>query len=131
MAVALCLTSGLPWIVRGAVAFPVLVCAARVLRRYVFLRGEQSLRGVEWSATPSRYSLLMGPSLRRVPATPDCCRRYGPGLWLLRFQSEEGLVTAMIDTRCQNAADIRRLARQLFAGEDAPAGRPGREIAGS
>lgn len=123
MAVTLCLSAGLPWILRGLLAAMVVAFGGASLWRYVLLRGPRSLRALEWSVDEPTYGLWLGQSGRRLPACADGCRRYGAGVWLLRFQTREGVVGALVDARCQDPRAIRRLSRQLSTLPDPPAGR--------
>jgi len=131
-AVALCAWCGLPAAVRGLLAALVLVTGGAALRRYVFMRGARGLRALEWPADEAgTYLVSVGSSGRWLPAIPQDCRRYGAGLWLLRFETGEGRVGALVDARRQEPRAIRCLAWQLFGRAGHSEGSAGRELPGS
>jgi hypothetical protein len=113
-----------PW--QLAIIAAVLAITVIPIRRQVFLRGDRAVRALEWSAAePGSYYVRLGPSARRLTASPGACQRYGPYLWVLRFETSEGLVQLLIDARRQDPRATRRLACRLF-GTRANPGRSGR-----
>jgi hypothetical protein len=99
------------------------LAAWRVVRRFVLLCGPGSLRAVEWNA---RGDLLVqtgsGHRLAAVPARG--CRQYGIGLWILRFDTTSGAVSALLDTGLQDPVAMRRLSRRLGWGAAGHSGLP-------
>lgn len=129
MAVASILMAELPALVECLLAILVAGAGIFALWRSVFLRGSRALRALEWPVGEGTFHVCLGASGRRLPAVPEGCRRYGP-LWLLRFETPEGVAQLLVDARCQDARALRRLGRRLFddsASRDAafPAGRRG------
>jgi hypothetical protein len=104
---------GLPWVVRAGVVLGFGVVGAVWVRRTVLLRGPRALRAVEWTAL-GRFSVRLGESRRCLPAEPaPGCQRYGPKLWILRFDTAEGAVQAIVDPSRLDPGAVRRLGRQL------------------
>jgi hypothetical protein len=115
-AVMLTFQSSLPMVFQFAIAASTLWAGGMALHGYVLLRGASALRGLEWPAgEEGAYFVHLGPGLRRLPASPEGCERYGEQLWLLRFRTGEGWVKALIDTSGQDPRSLRRLGRRLFA----------------
>ena len=127
MALALCLSSGLPLVCRWLIAALVAVSVGATLWRFVLLRGPRSLRALEWrgEGIPA-YFVCLGSAGTRLPAIPEECRRYGISLWLLRFRTRTGVVSLLVDAGRQDPHAIRRLGRRLF-----DAGVPNEVVPGS
>jgi hypothetical protein len=83
------------------------------IRRTVLLRGGRAMRAVEW--TPNgQFSVQLGKSRHRLPAEPARgCQRYGTRLWILRFDTAGGAVTAVVDPSRLDPGAVRRLGRHL------------------
>lgn len=95
------------------------------IRRFVWLQGRRSIRALEW-AGQDRFQIRLGNGGRRLPAIPEGCRRYGPGIWLLYFRTSEGRLGLAVDTRIQEPAALRRLSRSLDWGVTSASTVPGR-----
>jgi hypothetical protein len=114
MAVILTLQCGLPLCLRVLISALVLVAGGITLRRHVLLRGPRALRALRWPGEEGGCDVYLGPGFRRMTASLEDPRRYGPHLWLLRFRTTEGLVEAFVDTGRQDPHAVRRLAGCLF-----------------
>ncbi len=129
LAMASILLAELPALLECLLAILVAGAGGLALWRFVFLRGSRALRALEWPVSEGTFHVCIGVPGRRLPAVPEGCRRYGP-LWLLRFETAEGVAQLLVDARCQDARALRRLGRRLFdasASGDAafPVGRQG------
>jgi hypothetical protein len=117
-AVLVTLAADFAWTLRLSVAVGVAAAGARAVWRYVLLKGARAVRSLEWREADARveFFLLLGPNGRRLPAVPQACLRYGHSVWLLRFETPEGLHRLLVVTACQDPAVLRRLSRRLDWG---------------
>ena len=114
LAAALIQYSEMPDLISAALGVLVLGAGGFISWRFVFLRGARALRSVEWQENGEGGFLVeLGRPGRRLAAIPEGCRRHAH-LWLLRFQTGEGVVQALVDARRQQPRPLRRLARRLF-----------------
>jgi hypothetical protein len=112
-----------PWPIRILGGLLLILTTGRAVVRFVSLRGPRSLQAIEWGAGPG-FLVRLGDG-RRLPAiAARGCRRYGIGLWVLRFDTISGPVAAVIDTRRQEPRSLRRLSRRLGWGPEGHSGRP-------
>ena len=120
---ALAGASMLPWLVRILGGLLLIFITNRAVARFVALRDPRSLHAIEWG-TESGLLVRLG-SGRRVPAVAARgCRRYGIGLWILRFDTLSGAVAVVIDTRLQEPRSLRRLSQRLGWGPEGHSGLP-------
>jgi hypothetical protein len=120
---ALASAAALPWLVRILGGLLLILVTGRAVERFVSLRGPRSLHAIEWGTNPG-FLLLLGNG-RRLPAVAARgCRRYGIGLWILRFDTISGPVAALVDTRLQEPRALRRLSRRLGWGPSGHSGQP-------
>ena len=106
----------LAWVWRASIAISVLVAGGRTVWRCVLLRGPRAVRALEWQEPPggpARFFLWLGEPARRLPAVPQGCRRYGVFIWVLRFETAEGVRQLLVNTACQEPVALRRLSRRL------------------
>jgi hypothetical protein len=103
----------MPWLLRAGLVSGLVSGAWFWLRPAVLLRGSHALRAVEWSAA-GQFLVEAGEERRRLTATPAAgCQRYGARLWILRFDTTDGPLVAVIDSTSHHADSIRRLGRCL------------------
>ena len=114
LALILVWSADLPAALRLALCLPLAVAPA-TLRRFVFLRGSRAVRALKWSAD-GNYFVRLGSSLRWLPATPQRCFRYGPGLWILNLVTPVGIRGLLVDSAVQEPRALRRLSRGLDWG---------------
>jgi hypothetical protein len=133
LAASLALYAELSWILRLGVAFLVVVVGGWTVRSFILQSGPRALRALEWSPDDGdSYYVCVGPEGRRLPAIPADCRRYGPVLWLLRFDTSEGRFQLLVEPVIQEPKALRRLGRRLFGVPDRRIGRrSGRATTGS
>jgi hypothetical protein len=110
---AILAAAALPWAIRITLSAALILHAWFWLRRTVWLRGVRALRAVEWSAGPL-FVVEAGERARRLTAIPaPGCQRYGARLWILRFDTPEGRLGAVVDASMLEPRASRRLARHL------------------
>jgi hypothetical protein len=114
LALILVWNTDLATVLRLALCLP-LAGALPTLRRFVFLRGPRAVRALKWTAD-GNYFARLGGSPRWLPATPERCRRYGPGLWILNFETPVGICGLLVDSALQEPRALRRLSRGLDWG---------------
>jgi hypothetical protein len=115
--------NGLPWPVRILGGLLLVLMTGRTVERFILLRGPRSLQAIEWGTGPG-FLVLLGNGHRLPAVAARDCRRYGMGLWILRFDTISGSVAALIDTRLQEPRSLRRLSRRLGWGPEGHAGLP-------
>jgi hypothetical protein len=115
MAIACIALCALPVWLRCLLTAAVALAGFPSVWRYVLLRGPRALRVLEWTAGESdSYYVGLGEGGRRTQAVATRCLRYGSRLWLLRFQTNAGIVQLFVETGLQEPRALRRLARRLF-----------------
>jgi hypothetical protein len=90
--------------------------AARTVMRFVGLSGEDAVRAVGWNVDASVVQVRLG-SGTWVRARPAGCRRYGPGLWLLGFDTPGGRRGLAVEAALQDPRAFRAFIRILEAVE--------------
>lgn len=113
----------LPWPVRILGGLLMVLVTGRAVKRFISLRGPGSLRAIEWG-TGHGFLVLLGSGHRLPAVVARGCRRYGIGLWILRFDTISGPVAVLIDTRLQEPRSLRRLSRRLGWGPEGHSGLP-------
>ena len=110
---AILAAAALPWAIRFSLSAALILHGWFWLRRTVWLRGLRALRAVEWSAGPL-FVVEAGEPARRLTAIPaPGCQRCGAHLWILRFDTPEGRLGAVVDASKLEPIASRRLARLL------------------
>lgn len=112
---AIAVSGALPWPVRVIMGVVVALAVAGTLWRVMALRGPRALRAVEWTGE-GRFTVRVGEWRRRLPAIPGArCLRYGARLWILRFETPEGVLAAVVDATRLEPAASRSFCRCLEA----------------
>jgi hypothetical protein len=110
---AIVAASAMPWLLRASLVSALVSGGWFWLRRAVWLRGSRALRAVEWTAA-GQFLVEAGDERRRLAATPAAgWQRFGVRLWILRFDTADGPLVAVIDSTTHRADAIRRLGRCL------------------
>jgi hypothetical protein len=121
LAVTLILVSDLHWAARLAASSAVAGVVLTTGWSFILLRGPRAIRALDWlDHDPAAFLISLGSADRRVPAIPSGCCRYGPELWILRFETHEGVRQLLVDTRRQEPRALRRLARCHIWRDRAP-----------
>ncbi len=102
----------LPVLVRVAICVVAATANARSVAIGVLLRGERSIRALEWQEA-GEFTALLGMALRPVPAELAAGSFRLGWLLLLRFETPVGMRFVLIDGPLQHVQSFRRLCRRL------------------
>lgn len=103
----------LPASVRFAICVTVAVSGFRGLRVFVLLRGPRAVRAIEWNEEGS-LSVCLGATLARCPAAlAQGSFRLGLRFWILRFATQVGPRSVLVEEGRHSPRAFRRLSRCL------------------
>ena len=102
----------LPLLVRIAICLVAATANIRSVALAVLLRGERSVRALEW-VEAGEITALLGPALEPLPAELAAGSFRLGWLLLLRFETPVGMRFVLIDGPLQNTHAFRRLCRRL------------------
>jgi hypothetical protein len=102
----------LPLLIRIAICLATATANARSIALAVLLRGERSVRALEWLEA-GEFTALLGPARQPLPAELAAGSFRLGWLLLLRLETPIGMRFVLIDGPLQNTHAFRRLCRRL------------------